>query len=100
VSILKLVPVASLPTPRAGFIDCRALGCETNAVCLNTFCDERLYLSCIACRAFLICDLRYGWTIKEASREEIARKREEAREDNAPRVGAVWAELKRMRRAA
>lgn len=99
-SALMLVPVPSLPTPRVRFIDCSALGCKTNALRFNTLCDERLYLSCFACRALLICDPRYGWIIKESSREDIARRREEAREDHAPHVGAVWAELKRMRRAA
>jgi hypothetical protein len=100
VSALNLIPVSALPTLQAGFIDCGDVGCETNAIRLNTFCKERLYLNCYACRAFLIHDLRYGWIIKESSREDIARQREEARERYAPQMGAGWEALRKMRKAA
>ena len=97
---LKLVSVPTLPSPWAGFINCGDVGCETNAIRLNTFCEERLYLNCYACRAFLIHDLRDGWIIKESSREDIARQREEARERYALRIGAGWEALRKMRNAA
>lgn len=97
---LKLVAVPALPTPQEGFIDRGAFGCDVNAVRLNINCGEQLYLSCVACRAFLIHDLGDGWIIKETSREDIARQREDARERYAPQIGAVWEALRKMRKVA
>ena len=99
-SALNLIPVSALPTPQEGFINCGAFGCDVNAVRLSTLCEKRLYLNCYACRAFLIHDLRYGWIIKESSREDIARQREEARERYAPQIGAGWKALRKMRKVA
>src|SRR5215813_11944234 len=97
---LKLVAVPALPTPQEGFIDRGAFGCDVNAVRLNINCGEQLYLSCVACRAFLTHDLGDGWIIKETSREDIARQREDARERYAPQIGAVWEALRKMRKVA
>jgi hypothetical protein len=100
VSAFKLIPVSALPNPQEGCIDCAVAGCDVNAIRLNTLCDKQLYLSCYACRAFLIHDLRDGWIIKESSREEIARSREAARERYAPQIGQPWRDLQKMRRKA
>jgi hypothetical protein len=99
-STLRLVAVPSLPTFHRDFIDCSEIGCAANGVRLNTDCDERLYLNCYAYRAMLIHDPDHGWTIKPSSREEIASRCQEAREENAPQVGAVWEQLRKMRKAA
>jgi hypothetical protein len=97
---LKLVVVAALPIAQEGFIDCSAAGCDVNAVRLNTYCEEELYLNCVACRHLLLHDPRWGWSIKQNSREDIARQREEARERYAPQMGAGWEALRKMRKAA
>ncbi|HKA52228.1 MAG TPA: hypothetical protein VKJ47_01065 [Candidatus Binatia bacterium] len=99
-SKLTLVPVAALPTPREGFIDCADIGCAVNALRLSTDCDEQLYLHCFACRHLLTFDLLRGWRLKQNSRAEIARRREGAREQYAPQIGGGWQELKRMRKVA
>jgi len=100
VSRLRLVSVAALPTPRAGFIDCGAAGCEVNAVRLNTDRNERLYLHCFLCKDLLVHDPARGWRLKQGSREQIALQREEAREKYAPQIGAGWEALRKIRKVA
>src|SRR2546430_12623690 len=100
VNTLKLVAVAALPSRCEGFIDCKEAGCSVNAVRLNTDCDESLYLHCYACKSLLLHDPRRGWNIKPTSREEIARRREDARERHAPQIGAGWQALQKMRKVA
>jgi hypothetical protein len=80
---LTLAPVAALPTPREGFIDCGTLGCEANALRLSTDCRAALYLPCYGCRNLLIHAPLRGWSIKKNSREEVACRREDARAERA-----------------
>ena len=97
---LVLVPGPALPLAREGFIDCNGIGCEINAIRLNIDCNEELFLSCYACRHLLMHVPSCGWKIKRNSREEIAQRREDAREQHAPRIGAGWEALRKMRKAA
>ena len=98
---LKLVSVPSLPTSRAGFIDCAdAVGCGIGAPRLNTNCEEEVYVSCSACRHLLMHHPGRGWHLKENSREEISERREEARERNRPEIGLAWQALRKMRKVA
>jgi len=97
---LKLVAVSALPSPREGFMPCREAGCGVNGARLNTHCDELLFLNCPACRNLLIHNPRCGWSVKENSREEIARRREEARDKYTPQIGSGWQALQKMRRKA
>jgi hypothetical protein len=99
-SALRLVAVPALPVPHEGFIDCADAGCEVNAVRLSANCDKVLYLHCHACKALLMHDPRRGWHIKQTSREEIARRREDMRERHTPQIGAGWEALRRMRKVA
>jgi hypothetical protein len=99
-STLNLVAVPALPSPRVGFIECGDAWCPVNGVRLNTYCEELLFLNCVACRNLLIHDPRCGWGVRENSREEKARRRQEARERNAPQVGAGWKALQKMRKVA
>src|SRR5262245_36721436 len=99
-SDLALVSVDSLPFPREEFFDCSAIGCDVNAMRLNANCARWVRLNCFACRHQLACDPREGWFLELNSREDIARRRQEAREENAPRVGAGWEALRKMQKKA
>jgi hypothetical protein len=95
------VPVSSLPVEQDGCRDCGELvDCGLNAVRLHTDCDEELSVHCYGCRHLLIHDPRYGWTLKRNSREEIAQRRQEVREQHAPEIGPGWQVLLKMRKAA
>jgi hypothetical protein len=99
-STFTLVAVPALPSPREGFIECGEAGCPVNGVRLNINCDELLFLNCYACRNLLIHNPRYGWSVKENSRAEIAQRQQEARERNTPQIGAGWRALQKMQKVA
>ena len=97
---ITLIPVDVLPTPHDGFIDCREIGCTIDAVRLNMCFRGSIYLNCLACRNLLSHEPGRGWRIKLNSREDILRRRDEAREKHAPKIGAVWEALRKMNKAA
>ena|SRR5215510_3365059 len=98
---MRLVPVAALPVPRPGFVDCAELvDGGVGAVRLNTECEEELYRSCPGCRHLLMHHCGRGWHLKGNSREDVAERREEARDKQRVKIGPAWRALKKMRKQA